>query len=135
MRAVLPFGGSKNSICHEIEFIFSDIDIIEAYRKTDTGIEFHDRITESVRAFIGEQAENTEGYDFAVQVFVTMTRDRGAVIDTVREGGIVVIIRNNIHCNVIFLQRLRLLSVQQYIVPHIELSASLTDTFIIQKYF
>ena len=94
LRAVLPFGGSKNSICHEIEFIFSDIDIIEAYRKTDTGIEFHDRITESVRAFIGEQAENTEGYDFAVQVFVTMTRDRGAVIDTVREGGIVVIIRN-----------------------------------------
>lgn len=93
MRAVLPFGGSENSICHEIKFIFSDIDIIEAYRKTDTGIEFHDRITESVRAFIGEQAENTEGYDFAVQVFVTMTRDRGAVIDTVREGGIVVIIR------------------------------------------
>ena len=94
MRAVLPFGGSKNSICHEIKFIFSDIDIIEAYRKTDACIEFHDRITESVRAFIGEQAENTEGYDFAVQVFVTMTRDRGAVIDTVREGGIVVIIRN-----------------------------------------
>ena len=60
----------------------------------NNGIEFHDRITESVRAFIGEQAENTEGYDFAVQVFVTMTRDRGAVIDTVREGGIVVIIRN-----------------------------------------
>ena len=90
----MPFGGSKNSICHEIKFIFGDIDIIEAYRKTDACIEFHDRITESVRAFIGEQAENTEGYDFAVQVFVTMTRDRGAVIDTVREGGIVVLIRN-----------------------------------------
>ena len=61
LRAVLPFGGSENSICHEIKFIFSDIDIIEAYRKTDTGIEFHDRITESVRAFIGEAGREHRG--------------------------------------------------------------------------